>query len=82
MKKRVLALITVMVMVLCFIPTAFAADDEAILEVTSLGIVRGDGNGNLRLEDDVTRGEFATIVTRLMGYDDIVANEPFVRKMS
>ena len=72
MKKRVLALITVMVMVLCFIPTAFAADDEAILEVTSLGIVRGDGNGNLRLEDDVTRGEFATIVTRLMGYDDIV----------
>ncbi len=72
MKKRVLALLTVMVMVLAFIPTAFAATDEAILEVTSLGIVRGDGNGNLRLEDDVTRGEFATIVTRLMGYDDIV----------
>jgi len=72
MKKRVLALLTVVVMVLAFIPTAFAADDEAILEVTSLGIVRGDGNGNLRLEDDVTRGEFATIVTRLMGYDDIV----------
>jgi len=72
MKKRILALLTVMVMVLCFIPTAFAADEEAILEVTSLGIVKGDGNGNLRLEDDVTRGEFATIVTRLMGYDDIV----------
>jgi len=72
MKKRILALLTVMVMVLAFIPTAFAADEEAILEVTSLGIVKGDGNGNLRLEDDVTRGEFATIVTRLMGYDDIV----------
>jgi len=72
MKKRILALLTVMVMVFAFIPTAFAADEEAILEVTSLGIVRGDGNGNLRLEDDVTRGEFATIVTRLMGYDDIV----------
>ena len=73
MRKRVLAFLTMVMMLLslCSVP-AFAVTDEAIMEVTSLGILRGDGNGNLRLEDDVTRGEFATMVTRLLNYDSLV----------
>jgi len=73
MKRRVLAffIMVMMLLSLCAVP-AFATTDEAIMEVTALGILKGDGNGNLRLEDDVTRGEFATLVTRLLNYDSLV----------
>ncbi|MGN1059390.1 MAG: hypothetical protein ACI4QW_03070, partial [Clostridia bacterium] len=70
MKKCFVIILTLAAMLLSIVP-AGAVSDEAIFEVRSLGIVKGDENGDLRLGEDVTRGEFATIVIRMLGYGDL-----------
>lgn len=72
MKKRTIACIVIMMLLLGMMP-AKAATDEAVFEVRALGILKGDENGELRLEDDVTRGEFAAIVVRMLGYEDLAS---------
>jgi len=48
---------------------AFAVSDDALFDVTSLGIIEGDGKGNYRLDDPLTRAECAAILTRTVGFD-------------
>lgn len=43
--------------------------DDAIFELMSLGVIRGDENGNLRLEDEINRAEFALVIARLIQCD-------------
>ena len=44
-----------------------ASLDNAVFEVSSLGIFTGDENGELHLDDNMTRAEFAKITTAITG---------------
>ena len=71
--KRIIALLTVILMLFSQIVSASGIEEsEAYMEITSLGIMQGDENGDLHLYDPLTRAEFAAVITRLMGYDDSV----------
>ena len=53
--------------------TAFAYNDyngEAVKELSLMGIVSGDENGNFRPDDLLTRAEFATMVSISAGADE------------
>ncbi|MEG2669426.1 MAG: S-layer homology domain-containing protein, partial [Oscillospiraceae bacterium] len=47
---------------------------DSLFEVAALGIIKGDDDGNFKLEEKVTRAEFATIVIRLMDLGNITGN--------
>ena len=47
-------------------------NEKAYFDVVSLGIFEGDENGDLRLEDPLTRAEFAAIMTRVLRCEDLV----------
>ena len=71
--KKIIALLTVVLMMFTQIVSASGIENsEAYMEITSLGIIQGDENGDLHLDDPLTRAEFAAVITRLMGYDDSV----------
>ena len=53
--------------------SAFAVTDKAIFDVTSLGIVTGDENGNLLVNEEITRAEFVKMMLNLRGYAEISA---------
>ncbi len=44
-----------------------AKNDDPVSDLTALGIVKGDPNGNMRLGDAVTRAEMSAIICRLRG---------------
>ncbi len=77
MKKysKLIALLTVAVFVLGFAGVAFAADqaDTAANRLKTLGIVEGDPSGDLRLDDSITRAEFAKISVMAAGLEDAAA---------
>ncbi len=72
MKKysKLIVLLTVAIFVLGFAGLASAAsttsDDAKISTLKALGIVEGD-EGGLRLDDNITRAEFAAVVVRELG---------------
>lgn len=43
--------------------------DKSSRALVSLKLMIGDENGNLKLNDNLTRCEFVTLVNRMMGYD-------------
>lgn len=45
--------------------------DPYIERVTALGLMRGDIDGNLMPDSDISRAEFVTIVNRAFGYDEM-----------
>lgn len=45
--------------------------EKAYFDVVSLGIFKGDENGDLRLGDALTRAEFAAIMTRVLRSEDM-----------
>lgn len=47
--------------------------NDAVFELSSLGVFTGDEEGNLHLDDTMTRGEFAKIVSVLTGCDTVAA---------
>jgi len=72
--KRICSIILVLCMCMAWMP-AFANStdlDTAIFEVTSLGIFEGDGSGDLKLENTMTRAEFAKVIVVLSGMRNIV----------
>ncbi len=48
--------------------------DRTVFELQSLGIVEGDGQGDLHLDELLTRAEFAALIGRLCGLDDLDAS--------
>ncbi len=74
MKKRMLsaALSVCLLLGLSVIP-ASAAETDAVQTVRALGIMVGDENGNMALERNVTRAEFAKMLTAASGYKDTVS---------
>ncbi|MCI9627441.1 MAG: S-layer homology domain-containing protein [Clostridia bacterium] len=51
--------------------SAFAVSDKVVFDITSLGIVTGDEQGNLLLNEEITRAEFAKMMINLRGYAEI-----------
>ena len=69
--KKLISLILSLVMLCCAIPAMANSEEEALFDVTSLGIMQGDQNGDLLLDKSLTRAEFATIILRLTQTDYI-----------
>jgi len=59
--------------------TAFAENmklsESAEKDLYNLGIMIGDGKGNLRLNDEVTRAELSKMICVALGYKDILASD-------
>ena len=74
MKKRLLALLSAVCLTisLCCVPAA-AAEDAALQTIRSLGIMQGDENGNLNLDQSVTRAQFVTMMTNASSYKDTIS---------
>lgn len=73
--KRICSIILVLCMCLATMPVLAAKGDldSAVFEVTSLGIFEGDENGDLKLENTMTRAEFAKVVVVLTGMKDVIS---------
>ncbi|MFA7410767.1 MAG: Ig-like domain-containing protein, partial [Tissierellaceae bacterium] len=77
--KRTLSLLLALVMVLGTFTTVFAApstdvDKAEFLE--SLGILKGDGKGDLFLGDDLTREQGLVMLARLLGEEEVAEEFP------
>jgi len=77
MKKIISALLAAIMIVALVAPTAFAVEksagfgEEKIIEIVgALGIMRGDENGNLNLENKVTRAEFVKMAVCASSFKD------------
>lgn len=75
MKKKIISLLLSAATVLTSFTGVFAWDtDSNILSLLNgLKIMQGDGNGNYRLEDSVSRAEFAKVVVAASAAKDTVA---------
>lgn len=76
MKKKIISVILAAVTALSVLPSAIAAWDteENILSLLNgLNIMQGDGNGNYRLDDYVSRAEFAKVAVASSSAKDTVA---------
>lgn len=51
--------------------SALAITDKVVFDLTSLGIVSGDENGNLLGDEEITRAEFVKMMINLQGYAEI-----------
>lgn len=75
MKKRLICLLAVMLLMTAVFPAGVSAQaDEQLKQdcaavLSKLKIMQGDNSGNLMLHREVTRAEFVTLVTRMMGWD-------------
>ncbi|WP_105615533.1 S-layer homology domain-containing protein [Vallitalea okinawensis] len=76
---RVLGLLLAFVLFLQPVNVFSATDEQtyAANQLVTLGIVTGYEDGSLRLDNNITRAEVATILVKILGYDDkhVVANE-------
>jgi hypothetical protein len=71
--KKITAIL--LIVLLLFVSQVSAAVDPAIISKSSnslvkLDILRGDGQGNLKLNDKVKRCEFFSLVIRMLGYEN------------
>lgn len=69
--KKIVSLILAMSMLAPFsAAAAYQPTDKAVFEVTALNIMQGDENGNLNLDQQLTRAEFAAVILNMLGYKD------------
>lgn len=76
MKKRCFALLLALCLLgtLCVLPaSALSEDDAAVQTVRALGIMTGDGYGNLNLEANVTRAQFAKLLVAASRHKDSIS---------
>jgi len=86
--KRLIAIATVLLFALSIIAPVFAQDeaaattpyDDAAKVLVDKGIMKGDENGDLMLDKQLTRAEILALIIRATGQEDTVAdyayNEP------
>jgi len=58
--------------------TSYVNDEMQILKEN--GIIKGDPNGNLRPDDKLTRAEFAVILCRVMGVEELAKTDGMIGK--
>lgn len=75
--KRLAGLVCAAVMtVSSFTVPVYAADSQTAIEtVRALGIISGDGAGNMNLSSPVTRAEFAKMMISASVYKDEMGDE-------
>lgn len=74
-KKRLTALLLAVCMLCSLYVTARAVDDTTALEtIRTLGIMKGDEDGNLNLSANVTRAEFVTMMVSASAYKDSIGS--------
>ena len=70
--KKIISITMILLLLLGQVVSASGTyNEKAYFDVVSLGIFEGDENGDLRLEDPLTRAEFAAIMTRVLRCDDL-----------
>lgn len=72
--KKILCIILSTVLIATASLNVWAVSDNTVDTITDLGIMIGDENGNLNLDENVTRAEFTTIVLRMLGLADSGSN--------
>ena len=77
MKIRGLSVLVALCMVCALLaaPTSAVGNDAAVLTVRALGIMKGDTNGNMNLDSNVTRAQFATMLTAASSYKNSISTE-------
>ena len=64
----------VMVLTACMLLSlggfAQAASEKALFDITSLGIIQGDENGDYNLDQPLTRAEFAEALLKFLKFDE------------
>lgn len=84
--KRTLSLVLALVMVLGTFTATFAeevsAEVEAGLLLEELGVLAGDGEGNLYLEDGLKRQDTVIMLSRLMGEEETAKNFPVTEELN
>ena len=81
--RRILSLLVSLMILLSFQTTGFSqsytdvksSDDyyEAVEALSSLGIIKGYGEGDFQPEGKITRAEFATVIMRILGMKGVEA---------
>lgn len=74
MRKRLISLLLAacLIAALCALPAGAASEEDAVRTVRALGIMVGDENGNMDLDRNVTRAEFAKLLTASSRFKDSV----------
>ena len=74
MRKRLISLLLAafLAAALCAAPVGAASEEDAVRTVKALGIMVGDENGNMDLDQNVTRAQFAKLLTASSRYKDSV----------
>ena len=79
MKKLIsITLVLTMLFSLCTLDVSAKETDYAVQFLKSLGIVKGDENGNMNLYDNVTRAEFAKMTIASSSYRNSVATSSYI----
>lgn len=77
MKKRILSLLLTAAVLLGSAPAAFAASEasDSVIEqvIRATGIMEGDADGNMNLDNTVTRAEYAKMLVAASTYQDKVS---------
>lgn len=86
MKKKLAALVCVLVLCLSLMPQTFAAQSTSqsnVLQVLAvMGVMNGDANGNLNLSSNVTRAEFTKMAVAASTYKDMATSTAYVSPFS
>ena len=68
--KKLISLLLAISMIVCAMPVLGATNTEeatnAVKVLSALDILNGDENGDLKLDNKITRAEFATLITRAL----------------
>ena len=72
MKKRIIVILTVLVMLISHLGVSAAScSEKALFDITALGIFIPDENGDFRTQSQLKRSEFATAILRFIGYEEL-----------
>ena len=80
--RKFVSFLVALIMVICsfnLISVSASAEDGSaeVQTLISLGILVGDEAGDLNLDKEITRAEFSTIVTRILGINTLESKEIF-----
>lgn len=76
MKKKIFTMFLILVLVFnAYSLGAIAATDDEIYsgnQLRTLGILKGYSDGSLKLDNNISRAEVATLAVRILGYEDTI----------
>lgn len=70
--KKIISITLILLLILGQVVSAsYTLSEKAYFDVVSLGIFVGDENGDLHLDEPLTRAEFASVMTRVLRCEDM-----------